>query len=130
MSTLKSLLTTAFFFVFCLFGFPITFFIVLFVTTITTLLGVDKRRILAGQLFRTCAGLAIKLNPFLSLKVIYTDEENLPKRCQKMICVSNHISNLDPFCLSWAQPFETKWVSKKSLFSIPFAGNFIQHLEI
>lgn len=43
------------------------------------------------------------------------------KRPTRTVCVSNHVSNIDPFALL-ALPWEMKFMAKSVLFRIPFVG--------
>jgi 1-acyl-sn-glycerol-3-phosphate acyltransferase len=73
-----------------------------------------------GKIFRGCSAFVIYLNPFW--KVIRVNP--LPKgRPHKTLVMCNHVSNADPFIMSNALfPWETKYVSKASLFKVPFGG--------
>src|SRR5690606_1910277 len=106
--------------------YPTTDLIIRIWITISKYLGIDKDRWIAGTIFHKMCGLAIVLNPFWKLKITYINKDALPKGRAKVITVCNHISNLDAFCIAWALPYETKWVAKLSLFSIPFFGNLFQ----
>lgn len=84
-------------------------------------LGHDPRRVWLGNIFRFFNALALWSNPFISIKYKYSNR--VPKETKKLIIICNHQSNLDPFVLSSSLlPFESKYVGKSSLFSIPFGG--------
>lgn len=78
----------------------------------------DKRRYLAGRFWRNMAVLCVALNPYWKFKVANPVP---PYRPRKAVVVSNHESNADAFLLSHL-PWEMKWLSKSSLFAIPFFG--------
>jgi 1-acyl-sn-glycerol-3-phosphate acyltransferase len=78
----------------------------------------DRRRLVAGRVFRTCAPAAITLNPFWSVRF----EGSLPSgRSRPYVVVCNHESLADVVivgCLPW----EMKWLSKLAILRIPFLG--------
>ncbi len=78
----------------------------------------DKRRYLSGRFWRNMAVLCVALNPYWKFKVA---KPVPPYRPRKAVVVSNHESNADAFLLSHL-PWEMKWLSKSSLFTIPFFG--------
>jgi len=72
-----------------------------------------------GHIFRGISAAVIYLNPFWKL----TRTTPLPPRPKKAIIMCNHQSNSDPFFLCSALfPWETKYISKASLFQVPFGG--------
>jgi 1-acyl-sn-glycerol-3-phosphate acyltransferase len=79
----------------------------------------DPERRVTGRLFRVlCGVLPARLCPLWRFGIKGTTPRELPPR---VVVVSNHESDLDPFLISWL-PWEMKWLSKSSLFKIPFAG--------
>lgn len=78
----------------------------------------DRRRYIAGRFWRNMAVVCVALNPFWHFKVAGPVP---PYRPRKAVVVSNHESNADAFLLSHL-PWEMKWLSKSSLFTIPFFG--------
>jgi len=72
-----------------------------------------------GHIFRGISALSVWINPFWSVKRLGP----LPETPRKTILMCNHLSNTDPFMLSAALfPWETKYISKSSLFNVPFGG--------
>jgi 1-acyl-sn-glycerol-3-phosphate acyltransferase len=78
----------------------------------------DKGRYKAGRAFRQLAVLCVKLNPLWHFEVDGKGPDNprLP-----YIAVSNHESYADIFLISHF-PWEMKWLSKDTMFKIPFMG--------
>ena len=86
--------------------------------TTVLLLPFDKNRYVGGRIFRMVGVAVAKISPFWNFKV----EGPAPKRLKgRWVVVSNHESNADPFLISHL-PWEMKWVLKKSLIMVPFAG--------
>jgi 1-acyl-sn-glycerol-3-phosphate acyltransferase len=77
----------------------------------------DRRRYVAGRLFRRIGTTIATLSPFWKFEVVGTVVR--PKRLT--VCVSNHESQADPFLISHL-PWEMKWLAKDVLFKIPFVG--------
>lgn len=78
----------------------------------------DRRRVLAGRLFREVGVMAARLTPFWDFGV----EGPVPRRVAgRTVVVSNHESQADPFLISHL-PWEMKWLGKASLFHIPVVG--------
>ncbi len=77
----------------------------------------DRRRALIGRTFRLSGVIASKLNPFWNFQV----EGEVPPAPRRVVCVSNHESNADPFLISFL-PWEMKWLGKKNLFYVPIVG--------
>jgi 1-acyl-sn-glycerol-3-phosphate acyltransferase len=78
----------------------------------------DPGRYVVGRWFRRAAVLVTKVNPlwrFRTTGVRVTD----PRR--PYVAVANHESFADIFLLSHL-PWEMKWLSKESIFKIPFMG--------
>jgi 1-acyl-sn-glycerol-3-phosphate acyltransferase len=78
----------------------------------------DRRRRVAGRCFRLIGVLAAKLSWAWQFGVSGPLPAGVPGRT---VVVSNHESNADPFLISFL-PWEMKWLSKASLFRIPFVG--------
>ena len=78
----------------------------------------DKGRYVTGRLFRLLAVTAVKLNPLWHFDTAGSFIRD-PRR--PYVAVSNHESYADIFLISHL-PWEMKWLGKKSLFKIPFAG--------
>jgi 1-acyl-sn-glycerol-3-phosphate acyltransferase len=73
-----------------------------------------------GRIFRGWSGLVIYLNPMWSFRIVGKTSVTSLKHT---VVMCNHLSNADPFFLCTALwPWETKYLAKKSLFSIPFGG--------
>lgn len=78
----------------------------------------DRRRLVAGRLFRLCARAAIRVNPFWSVRF----EGTLPRdRSVPYVVVCNHESMAD-VVLVGCLPWEMKWLSKRAILRIPFLG--------
>jgi 1-acyl-sn-glycerol-3-phosphate acyltransferase len=78
----------------------------------------DRQRRVAGRWYRIMAVVVTRLAPSLRFRV----HGPLPKRRPgRTVVVSNHVSNGDPFLVSLL-PWEMKWLSKASLFKVPFMG--------
>ena len=97
-------------------GVAVSFAIVLVVTILT--IAFDRRRIVAGRTFRGCGILLAALHPYWSFRV--SGEVVRPRR-RRTVVVSNHESQADPFLVS-RLPWEMKWLSKESIFKVPFLG--------
>lgn len=78
----------------------------------------DKNRRITGRAIHTVGVLMIRSVPAWQVRVEGPLPKRLPERC---ICVSNHVSNLDPFLLAFL-PWEMKFLAKSVLFRIPFVG--------
>ncbi|MFZ4735743.1 MAG: lysophospholipid acyltransferase family protein [Bradymonadia bacterium] len=78
----------------------------------------DRGRYWAGRAARVTGTLAARGNPFLRFSWGGTPPED-PRK--PYVVVSNHESNFDPFLLAFL-PWEMKFLSKKSLFRVPFFG--------
>lgn len=78
----------------------------------------DRTRRIAGRFFRLTAVTAARLSPMWRFRTLGT----VPKPMNgHTVVVSNHMSHLDSFLLSFL-PWEMKWLAKSSLFKIPFVG--------
>lgn len=90
----------------------------------TPLLGIvrlsdrDPVRYRTGRMFRLLGKLITKVNP--GWKITLSGNVNLNDR-HPYVVVGNHLSNADIPVIS-NLPWEMKWVAKKELFGIPFAG--------
>jgi 1-acyl-sn-glycerol-3-phosphate acyltransferase len=86
------------------------------------LCGVQRARRLyvSGLIFRSVSALVTAANPFWR----FTRLGSLPAhRPHKLVVMSNHVSNLDPFITCRALlPWESKYIAKSGLFSVPFGG--------
>lgn len=78
----------------------------------------DKNRRFTGKAIHTVGVLMIRSVPAWRFRVVQPLPSALPERC---VCVSNHVSNLDPFLLAFL-PWEMKFLAKSVLFHIPFVG--------
>ena len=78
----------------------------------------DPRRYITGRYWRNMAVLCVAATPYWNFSVAQPIPAYRPR---KAVVVSNHESNGDAFLLSHL-PWEMKWLSKSSLFSIPFFG--------
>lgn len=78
----------------------------------------DPTRRLTGTAIRQVGRLMCGAVPAWSFRAILP----LPiERPARTVCVSNHVSNIDPFALL-ALPWEMKFMAKSVLFQIPFVG--------
>ena len=94
----------------------LTFFVVAVVGIFT--IPFDPGRYIVGRSARMTGALASRGTPFWRFSWGGKRPEN-PRK--PYVVVVNHESNFDPFLLSHL-PFEMKYLSKKSLFRIPFFG--------
>jgi 1-acyl-sn-glycerol-3-phosphate acyltransferase len=78
----------------------------------------DPGRYVVGRWFRRAAVLVTKLNPLWRFR---TTGVRIPDPRRPYIAVANHESFADIFLLSHL-PWEMKWLSKESIFKIPFMG--------
>lgn len=78
----------------------------------------DRPRWLAGRVFRFGARVLVALNPFWKVRW----EGSVPaRRDHPFVAVSNHESMAD-IVLIGTLPWDMKWLSKASIFRIPFLG--------
>ena len=78
----------------------------------------DRPRWIAGRVFRFGARLLVALNPYWSVRV----EGRIPARdVHPFVAVSNHESLAD-IILIGTLPWDMKWLSKSSIFRVPFLG--------
>jgi len=78
----------------------------------------DRPRWIAGRVFRFGARILVWLNPFWSVRV----EGLVPGRdAHPFVAVANHESLAD-IILIGTLPWDMKWISKSSIFRVPFLG--------
>jgi 1-acyl-sn-glycerol-3-phosphate acyltransferase len=97
-------------------GVAVSFFVVAAVLALT--FPFDRRRLAAGRTFRVCGIVLSFLHPYWSFGVSGTV---VRPRKRRTVVVSNHESQADPFLVSHL-PWEMKWLSKQSIFKVPFLG--------
>ena len=78
----------------------------------------DRNRRLVGRLFHSSAVVAGNLTPFWRFRI---EGAGAIDRTKPYVFVANHSSFTDVF-LVVRLPWEMKWLSKKSIFSIPLLG--------
>lgn len=78
----------------------------------------DRNRIIVGRMWRWSAIFACAGNPLWRFRVHGRVRRGQPG---PMVVISNHQSQCDPFLISHL-PWEMKWLSKESIFRIPFVG--------
>ena len=78
----------------------------------------DPGRYAAGRMFRLIGVLTVKLNPLWHFETTGRLVKD-PRR--PYVAVSNHESYADIFLISHL-PWEMKWMSKQTMFNIPFMG--------
>ncbi len=78
----------------------------------------DRNRRIVGRGIHQVGVAMIRCVPAWRFRVVGPLPAALPDRC---VCVSNHVSNLDPFILAHL-PWEMKFLAKSVLFRIPFVG--------
>jgi 1-acyl-sn-glycerol-3-phosphate acyltransferase len=78
----------------------------------------DPGRYVVGRWFRRAAVTVTRLNPFWRFR---TTGFLVPDPRRPYVAVANHESFADIFLLSHL-PWEMKWLSKESIFKIPFMG--------
>ncbi len=78
----------------------------------------DPGRYVAGRWFRRAAVTAVALNPLWRFR---TSGFRVHDPRRPYVAVSNHESMADIFLISHL-PWEMKWLSKESIFRIPFMG--------
>ncbi len=82
--------------------------------------------IFSKKLAHYCEKIYFKLILILSFtKVSVIGKENIPKN-KNYVIISNHQSAFDIIVLSGALPLQIRWVSKESIFKIPFIGQFMK----
>jgi 1-acyl-sn-glycerol-3-phosphate acyltransferase len=81
----------------------------------------DRPRWIAGRVFRFGARMLIALNPFWRARV----EGRVPPRgLHPFVAVANHESLADIILIGWL-PWDMKWLSKSSIFRVPFLGQMM-----
>ena len=81
----------------------------------------DRPRWIAGRVFRFGARILIALNPFWKARV----EGRVPARdLHPFVAVANHESLADIILIGWL-PWDMKWLSKSSIFRVPFLGQMM-----
>jgi 1-acyl-sn-glycerol-3-phosphate acyltransferase len=78
----------------------------------------DRRRFWAGSTFRLGAKILIALNPWWHCRI---EGEPPARDLHPFVAVSNHESLADILIIG-TLPWEMKWMSKESIFKIPFLG--------
>ncbi len=82
----------------------------------------DEPRWIAGRVFRFGARLLIALNPFWTVRV----DGQVPRReNHPFVVVANHESLADIILIGWL-PWDMKWLSKSSIFRVPFLGQMMR----
>lgn len=82
----------------------------------------DRPRWIAGRTFRFGARILVALNPFWSVRV----EGPVPGRdAHPFVAVANHESLADIILIGWL-PWDMKWLSKASIFRVPFLGQMMR----
>ncbi len=78
----------------------------------------DPHRRITGRAIRFVGRMMVAAVPAWRFEYLRPVPTELPKR---LVCVSNHCSNLDPFLLAHL-PWEMKFLAKDVLFKIPAVG--------
>lgn len=78
----------------------------------------DRRRFWAGSTFRLGAKILIALNPWWHCRM---EGEPPARDLHPFVAISNHESMADILIIG-TLPWEMKWMSKESIFRIPFLG--------
>lgn len=78
----------------------------------------DPTRKWTGRAIRTTGRLMCSAVPAWTFRYLEPVPHQLPER---VVCVSNHASNIDPFLVAHL-PWEMKYLAKNTLFRIPFVG--------
>ena len=82
----------------------------------------DRPRWIAGLVFRFGARILVALNPFWSVRTI----GHVPDRgSHPFVAVANHESLAD-IVLIGSLPWDMKWLSKASIFRVPFLGQMMR----
>ena len=82
----------------------------------------DRPRWIAGRVFRFGARLLVALNPFWSVRTV----GHVPDRgSHPFVAVANHESLAD-IVLIGSLPWDMKWLSKASIFRVPFLGQMMR----
>jgi 1-acyl-sn-glycerol-3-phosphate acyltransferase len=78
----------------------------------------DRRRYWAGSTFRLGASILIAVNPWWKRRI---EGDPPPRDAHPFVAVSNHESLADILIIG-TLPWEMKWMSKESIFRVPFLG--------
>lgn len=78
----------------------------------------DENRVLVGKGIRLTGRMMVKSVPAWRFRYVGPPAPRIPER---FVCVSNHVSNLDPFLIAHV-PWEMKYLAKSTLFRIPVVG--------
>jgi 1-acyl-sn-glycerol-3-phosphate acyltransferase len=78
----------------------------------------DRPRWIAGRTFRLGARILVAANPFWRVRV---EGEVPPRSAHPFVVVANHESLADIVLIGWL-PWDMKWLSKSSIFRVPFLG--------
>ena len=82
----------------------------------------DRPRWIAGRVFRFGARILVALNPFWSVRTV----GHVPDRgSHPFVAVANHESLAD-IVLIGSLPWDMKWLSKASIFRVPFLGQMMR----
>ena len=82
----------------------------------------DRPRWIAGRVFRFGARILVALNPFWSVRTV----GHVPERSSHpFVAVANHES-LSDIILIGSLPWDMKWLSKASIFRVPFLGQMMR----
>jgi len=82
----------------------------------------DRPRWIAGLVFRFGARILVALNPFWRVRTV----GHLPERgSHPFVAVANHESLAD-IILIGSLPWDMKWLSKASIFRVPFLGQMMR----
>ncbi len=78
----------------------------------------DRPRRIAGRVFRFGARLLVAVNPYWQVRVV----GRVPRRdAHPLVVVSNHESLADVLLIG-TLPWDMRWLSKASIFRVPFLG--------
>jgi 1-acyl-sn-glycerol-3-phosphate acyltransferase len=100
------------------FGVCVIVWLPLMLVTFVVTVPFDRGRYAVGYLYRKMPVVHEKLNPLWKVRVT-GDVPSDPRH--PYVVVSNHESFVDILAICHL-PFEMKWLSKKEMFNIPFAG--------
>jgi len=82
----------------------------------------DRPRWIAGRVFRFGARVLVSLNPFWKVRVVGQAPE---RGSHPFVAVANHESLAD-IILIGSLPWDMKWLSKASIFRVPFLGQMMR----
>lgn len=125
-------IATAFYFLYTLIlgilTIPIWLFLFVISGTVNMKKTYEKTSAFYGKIFafgyRLCAFMA-------GARVTVTGLEKLPSpEGERFLVVGNHCSNLDPFVMGgWLGQYPLAFISKPSIFKVPFAGRYMWRLR-